>query len=101
VIQNTTQTSLDPLTLIVALDESGRGEGTPYEDEGDGFGYESGMYLLTTYDARTIGNFVRVSIKGQQGFMPRPRRDARVELITDSAHYCDDDDTYYNNIDAA
>ncbi len=84
VIQNTTETSLDPLTLMVALDENGNAEGTLYEDEGDGFGYRSGIYLLTTFQARKKNGTVLVHIKKQEGSMARPGRDARVELITDS-----------------
>ena len=44
---------LDPLTLLVCLDERGAAEGQLYEDAGDGFGYRDGDYLLTTYRAST------------------------------------------------
>jgi alpha-glucosidase len=82
VIQNTTETSLDPLTLVVALDENGGAEGTLYEDAGDGFAYQAGEYLLTTYEARARGGTVVIGIRRVQGAMERPQRTLRVELIT-------------------
>ena len=84
VVQNTTETMLDPLTLLVALDENGVAEGKLYEDAGDGFEYQDGIYLLTTYEARREGSSVHVRIQGQEGFMARPERTTRVELITES-----------------
>ena len=38
--ENTTQPSLDPLTLVVSLDAAGHAEGWLYDDDGDGFGYQ-------------------------------------------------------------
>ena len=84
VIQNTTETSLAPLTLLISLDHGGWAKGSLYEDAGEGFGYQNGDYLLTTYEARRTGNTVRIGIKKQEGTMQRPLRTARVELITDS-----------------
>jgi alpha-glucosidase len=84
VIQNTTEPSLDPLTLLVALDSDGKAEGMLYEDAGEGFEYQTGMYLMTTYEARKNGSTVFVSIRNAQGAMPRPQRMTHVELVTDS-----------------
>ena len=83
VVQNTEQPSLNPLTLLVCLDENGLAEGVLYEDAGDGYGYLAGQYLLTSYTARRDGNSVIVEIASQQGKMPRPKRNVIVELITD------------------
>jgi len=82
VVQNTTEPSLDPLTLVVSLDEEGRAEGVLYEDAGEGFAYRTGDYRLTTYEARAAGGHVLVRIRSRQGALERPRRTVRVELIT-------------------
>jgi len=82
VVQSTVEKSLDPLTLLVCLDENGLAEGVLYEDAGDGYGYKKGQYLLTKYAARQDGNRVIVEIISKQGQMPRPKRQTVVELIT-------------------
>lgn len=82
VVQNTTEESLSPLTLLVCLDESGAAEGELYEDAEEGYGYESGEYLLTKYSAQTKDGKVVVKIESRDGAMARPSRDCVVELIT-------------------
>ncbi|XP_022867665.1 uncharacterized protein LOC111387343 [Olea europaea var. sylvestris] len=44
----------DDVTLLVALDEHGKAEGFLYEDDGDGYEYLKGGYLLTTYVAEFL-----------------------------------------------
>jgi len=83
VIQNTTEKSLDPLTLVVCLDDSGRAEGRLYEDAGEGWEFKDGQYLLTTYQARTTDRGVVVEIKTSEGAMQRPARKVVVELVTE------------------
>lgn len=84
VIQNTTEESLAPLTLLVCLDAKGCAEGKLYEDAGDGFGYKKGEYLLTTYKARLADGRVKVEIADRQGKMKQPDRKTKVELITEN-----------------
>lgn len=84
VVQNTTEESLDPLTLRVCLDAQGRATGQLYEDAGDGYGYRSGDFRLTTYRAARDGPRVRVWIERTEGNRPRPARTASVEVITDA-----------------
>lgn len=81
VIQNTTEKSLDPLTLLVCLDAEGRATGRLYEDAGDGYGYQQGDYLATTYTAVRTGDQVLVSIAQVEGQRLRPSRSVVVRVI--------------------
>ena len=83
VIQNTTERSLDPLTLLVCLDASGHAAGELYEDAGDGFGYQKGEYALTSYEAAREGSAVVVKIRDRRGRTQIPDREIRVRVITD------------------
>ncbi len=82
IIQNTTEKSLNPLTLLVCLDELGKAKGVLYEDAGDGYGYQHGQYLLTTYSAEKQGNKVIVKIADEEGSMKRPERTTNIEIVT-------------------
>ncbi|HEY0947500.1 MAG TPA: TIM-barrel domain-containing protein [Opitutaceae bacterium] len=83
VVQNTTEESLDPLTLLVAFDEDGVATGQLYEDDGDGYGYQSGDYLLTTYRAERKAGNTTVRIVGEEGRRARPKRDVIVRVLGD------------------
>lgn len=69
--QTTDEAFEGPLTLLVSLDEEGRAEGRLYEDAGDGFGYRSGDYRLTTYEAVYENGSVDIRIKSEEGHRPR------------------------------
>ena len=84
VIQNNTEESLDPLTLLVCLDENGHAEGRLFEDAGDGYGYRQGDYLLTTYRAKKQGTKVVIRIAKSEGKRRRATRMIVVEIITDA-----------------
>ena len=81
IIQNTTEMSLDPLTLLVCLDESGQAKGTLYEDAGEGYGYLKGDYRLTTYSAAWQDGKVRVKIAATQGYRAHPDRQIVVRVV--------------------
>lgn len=83
IMQYADQKPLNPLTLLIALNEHGRAAGTLYEDAGDGWGYKKGQYLLTHYGARREGDIITVSIADQDGSMPRPDRTVRVRVLMD------------------
>jgi alpha-glucosidase len=83
VVQNTTENSFDPLTLLVCLDKEGRATGQLYEDDGDGFGYLRGDYLLTTYRAESRGDQVEVTVAVSEGSRPRSKRNVAIEVINE------------------
>jgi alpha-glucosidase len=81
VVQSTTEKSLDPLTLLVCLDKDGHAAGQLYEDDGDGFGYQRGDYLLTSFHAEKRGDEVVVSRVGKEGMRPFVEREIVVEVV--------------------
>jgi alpha-glucosidase len=83
VIQNTTEESLDPLTLLVSPDARGNASGQLFEDAGDGYGYRDGDYLLTAYRAERRGNAVVVSVAHEEGRRRRPERVIVVQVVAD------------------
>ena len=83
VVQNTTQLLLEPLTLVVSLDAEGHAEGVLYEDDGEGYDYEEGDYLFTTYVAMRAGDQVVVRVDRAEGDRPRPDRTVQVTVLTD------------------
>ncbi|MFG0286478.1 MAG: TIM-barrel domain-containing protein [Phycisphaerales bacterium JB039] len=78
------QLPLDPLTLLVRLDDAGRASGRLYEDAGEGWGHLEGDYLLTTYEAQREGDNVIVRIGAEEGRRDRADRALRVRLILDN-----------------
>ena len=87
VVQSTTEALLEPLTLLVSLDAEGRAHGLLYEDDGDGYGYREGGYLLTTYAAERAGEAVELRIASEEGSRPRPERTIEVIVVTDSGNF--------------
>ncbi len=63
IIQNTTENSFDPLTLMICLDEKGAAEGQLYTDAGDGWAFRSGDYALLTFKAQKKGDKVEVTFQ--------------------------------------
>lgn len=85
IIENTTQYSLDSLTLLVSLNESGQASGTVYEDAGDGFQYQKGEYMISDFEAIQTGSTVKVVISRKKGDLKRPDRKYKVCIVTDKA----------------
>ncbi|HED54906.1 MAG TPA: DUF5110 domain-containing protein [Phycisphaerales bacterium] len=83
IMQYADEKPLDPLTLIVSLDDTGHASGTLYEDAGEGFGYQNGEFLLTAYTAEQSGDAVVVRTASQTGDLPRPDRAVVVRLLLD------------------
>ncbi|WP_374165261.1 TIM-barrel domain-containing protein [Arcticibacter sp. MXS-1] len=67
IVQNTTEKSFDPLTLLVCPDKRGKAEGKLYVDAGDGWGFKTGDYSLISFTAKRRGNTVSITIAGKDG----------------------------------
>ncbi len=89
IIQNTNEKSLDPLTLLVCLDEKGEAHGTLYWDEGDNWSFKDGNYDFQHFTAiRTADNKVQVKITQKKGKYITENNDmAIVKIITDKGIY--------------
>ncbi|XAR70739.1 Alpha-glucosidase [Bertholletia excelsa] len=71
----------DDLSLLVALDEHGKAEGFLFEDDGDGYDFTRGGYLLTTYVAELVSSVVTVKVSRTEGSWKRPKRRLHVQLL--------------------
>ncbi|KAL0327710.1 UNVERIFIED_CONTAM: Alpha-glucosidase 2 [Sesamum angustifolium] len=71
----------DDLSLLVALNENGKAEGMLFEDDGDGYEYTKGGYLLTTYVADKQSSVVTVKVLKTEGSWKRPNRRLHVQLL--------------------
>ncbi|GLT57782.1 hypothetical protein SLA2020_307310 [Shorea laevis] len=71
----------DDLTLLIALDENGKAEGVLFEDDGDGYGFTEGEYLLTHYIAELESSVITVRISKTEGLWKRPNRRLHVQLL--------------------
>ncbi|XP_034704565.1 alpha-glucosidase 2-like isoform X1 [Vitis riparia] len=71
----------DDLTLLVALDEHGKAEGVLFEDDGDGYEFTTGGYLLTYYVAELQSSVVSVRVSKTEGSWKRPKRGLHVQLL--------------------
>jgi alpha-glucosidase len=87
IVQSTAEASLEPLTLLVSLDENGEARGTLYEDAGEGYGYRRGDYLLTSYVATQVDQTVEVRVEAEEGERERPERIVEVVVVTDGGTF--------------
>ncbi|CAA7012973.1 unnamed protein product [Microthlaspi erraticum] len=71
----------DDLTLLVSLDENGKAIGLLFEDDGDGYGYTKGSYLITHYIAERQSSIVTVKVLKTEGEWQRPKRRVYVQLL--------------------
>ncbi len=89
IIQNTNEKSLDPLTLLVCLDEKGEAHGTLYWDEGDNWSFKDGNYSFQHFTAiRTADNKAQVKIIQKKGKYITENNDmAIVKIVIDKGIY--------------
>ncbi|CAO2827331.1 unnamed protein product [Amaranthus hypochondriacus] len=71
----------DDLILLVALDEQGKAEGVLFEDDGDGYEFTRGNYLLTYYTAELESSVVTIKVNNTEGSWKRPKRRLHVQLL--------------------
>ena len=85
IIQNTTESSLDPLTLLVCLNEQGKASGSMYWDAGDGWSFKKGDYSLQQFTAERNGDKVIVKLSGKTGKRATENKDmAVIKVMTDN-----------------
>ncbi len=85
VMEYTGEKPLDPVELIVSLDDNGHAEGFLYEDAGDGFGYMKNEYLFSRYMADTRDGIVTVRLASAEGGLRRPERQLSVRLFVNAS----------------
>lgn len=66
-IQSTTESSLDPLTLWVCLNEEGKATGNLYWDAGDGWSFKKGDFCLQQFTAEEVNGKVIVKLANKKG----------------------------------
>ncbi|XAR70737.1 Alpha-glucosidase [Bertholletia excelsa] len=71
----------DDLSLLVALDEHGKAEGFLFEDDGDGYDFTRGGFLLTTYVSELVSSVVTLKVSRTEGSWKRPERRLHVQLL--------------------
>ncbi len=81
IIQNTTEYSLDTLSLYVSLNEEGVAYGKVYHDAGDGYAYQKGEYSLATFKAEKKGNQIVIKKNEDEGNISLTPQLIKVYLI--------------------
>ena len=88
-MQHTGEKPLDPLTLLVTLDEHNAAQGTIYRDSGEGFAYREGDSLLATYSASRTGNTVTIERARSDGSLPEHTHGLHVQVRTHDGKYAE------------
>lgn len=78
-VESTNEINDQTLTLLVALDASGKAAGTIYIDSGEGLDYQKGQYAIFNYEASRVQGAApgdpQISIRGEyvDGNLPTPK----------------------------
>ena len=67
--------------MTISIHLSGKAVGLLFEDDGDGYGYTEGRYLITHYIAERQSSVVTVKILITEGEWERPKRRIHVQLL--------------------
>jgi alpha-glucosidase len=81
-VQSTVGYKIDTLTLWVCPDSAANAKGLLYEDEGDGYGYQSGNYRLSTFVCVPNDTGVTVRLSESKGSYTPATRILKVKLVT-------------------
>ena len=79
--QSTEEMRTDSLTLLVCLDQDGRACGQLYEDDGDGYDYRHGDFLVTKMEAIFQKKQLFVTLSSVEGDREAPTRRLRIALV--------------------
>lgn len=60
---------------------AGKAEGVLFEDDGDGYEFTRGNYLLTYYTAELESSVVTIKVNNTEGSWKRPKRRLHVQLL--------------------
>lgn len=69
------------LKLIFLINFVGKAKGVLFEDDGDGYGFKEGQFLLTHYTAELESSVVTVRVFKSEGSWKRPKRRLNVQLL--------------------
>ena len=60
---------------------AGQAKGVLFEDDGNGYEFTKGGYLLTHYVAELHSSVVTIRVSGMEGSWKRPKRRLHVQLL--------------------
>ena len=81
IIEHKPQSGTDSLTLLVCLDADGKASGQLYEDDGDGFAYRRGNYLLSRFEATLLKRQLTVTMTAAEGKRQDKARTLRIGCV--------------------